>query len=283
MKIICSILWLIFTAATLTLSWMSGIEAAPPGPSLVKVKLISEVKSVSDRANTVWIGLHQVIEPGWHTYWRYGGDAGLPTRIKWLSSRNAIMGQIEWPLPKNIRLGPLVNYGYENETLLLIPVRILSHNPISLEAMAEWLVCKDICIPERKKLNLEIPQGPGEVNPSTSSLFAKYRDLIPSQLPWPSAITRIDGHINLTISVGKDKIKQLQFIRFFPTLDGLIMNAAPQITRNNGNNLTVILQPGHATLESLKSFQGVVKLKYKSDGKFAERAYRTGLLALPPK
>ncbi|MEG4641374.1 protein-disulfide reductase DsbD domain-containing protein, partial [Paracoccus sp. APAP_BH8] len=32
--------------------------------------------------------LHLRLEPGWKTYWRSPGDAGVPPRFDWAASRN---------------------------------------------------------------------------------------------------------------------------------------------------------------------------------------------------
>ena len=102
----------------------SNTFAANFETELVKVALISEVISAPKKEGTLWIGLHQKLQPKWHTYWRYAGDSGLPTQLKWEEFKNVEIGKIHWPLPDIIKVGPLVNYGYENETLLLIPLTV---------------------------------------------------------------------------------------------------------------------------------------------------------------
>ena len=58
--------------------------------------------------------------PGWHTYWKFSGDAGLPTEMKWKLPPGWKVGDIQWPIPlKTIDPGDIETYGYENEVLLM--------------------------------------------------------------------------------------------------------------------------------------------------------------------
>src|SRR5882724_617007 len=68
------------------------------------------------------VALRLAIEDGWHTYWRNPGDSGLPTTLEWKLPRGFVAGEIEWPAPKALPVGPLVNYGYDGEVLHLVTV-----------------------------------------------------------------------------------------------------------------------------------------------------------------
>ena len=71
------------------------------------------------------VGIRLEMEKGWHTYWRNPGDSGLPTRVKWdlppgLHGRR---DPVAVPEPLQ-RRGPLVSYGYEDEVLLPVEIRV---------------------------------------------------------------------------------------------------------------------------------------------------------------
>ncbi|MFO1251392.1 MAG: protein-disulfide reductase DsbD family protein [Inhella sp.] len=111
---------------------------------------------------TIWAGLQLEHEPGWHTYWRNPGDSGLPTRLNWTLPAGAQASGIHWPVPHKLPLGPLVNYGFEGRLLLPVTLKLPAELPagaVKLGVQAEWLVCKDVCIPERGEFQLELPQG----------------------------------------------------------------------------------------------------------------------------
>ena len=68
-------------------------------------------------------------------------------------------GEIIWPAPEPLPVGPLTNYGFSNEVLLPIPVTVpddFEGTDISIKADAYWLVCEEICIPESGKLELSL-------------------------------------------------------------------------------------------------------------------------------
>src|SRR5437870_9144981 len=107
------------------------------------------------------VALRLAMDRGWHSYWQNPGDSGLPTTIAWKLPGGVTAGPILWPAPSELRVGPLMNYGYEGEVLLPSELSVapdfLSGNSITLAARADWLVCKEICIPEGADLSLTLP------------------------------------------------------------------------------------------------------------------------------
>src|SRR6267154_1441352 len=107
------------------------------------------------------VALRLAMQRGWHTYWQNPGDSGLPTTLEWKLPAGLSAGPIQWPVPRVLPVGPLVNYGYEGEVLLLVDIAaapdFLSKNTTTLSARADCLVCKEICIPEGVDLALTLP------------------------------------------------------------------------------------------------------------------------------
>ena len=105
------------------------------------------------------VGLRLRMAPEWHTYWKNPGDSGLPTRIQWVLPEGWKAGAIQWPYPHRLPIGPLMNYGYEDEVVLLVdltPASGAAPGKYPVKAKAEWLVCKDICIPEKGEVDAEV-------------------------------------------------------------------------------------------------------------------------------
>ena len=48
-------------------------------------------------AATVRAGVELRLKPGWHTYWRHPGDAGIPPRFDFNGSQNVKSVEIRWP------------------------------------------------------------------------------------------------------------------------------------------------------------------------------------------
>jgi thiol:disulfide interchange protein DsbD len=63
------------------------------------------------------VGLYFKLEPGWHVYWKNAGDSGEPPHIRWTLPDGVTAGPIQFPAPKRLPLGPLMDFGYENEVL----------------------------------------------------------------------------------------------------------------------------------------------------------------------
>ncbi|MEK9803902.1 MAG: protein-disulfide reductase DsbD domain-containing protein, partial [Curvibacter sp.] len=113
---------------------------------------------------TVWVGLRIEHQAHWHTYWKNAGDSGLPTELQWTLPSGVEAGEIAWPLPQKIPVGPLVNYGYEGTLLLPVPLTItpafqpgLPGQDLTVQLRASWLICKTECIPEEGEYTLRIP------------------------------------------------------------------------------------------------------------------------------
>ena len=114
--------------------------------------------------NTVWVGLQLAHQPKWHTYWKNSGDSGLPTQLSWTLPVGVMAGDIAWPAPQKIKIGSLTNFGYEGTVLLAVPLVItpafkpslLSSN-LDIKLKAQWLICKEECIPEEGEFALSIP------------------------------------------------------------------------------------------------------------------------------
>ena len=109
------------------------------------------------------IGLRLQHDPHWHTYWRNPGDSGLPTRFDPIGPEGAAYTDIVWPAPRRLAIGDLANYGYEGEVLVSREVTLpasFEGSTAHFEVLAQWLVCKDVCIPGEASLALELPVGP---------------------------------------------------------------------------------------------------------------------------
>jgi len=112
--------------------------------------------------DTIWAGVDMKMEPGWHTYWKNPGAAGLATKIQWQLPPGITAGDIQWPLPEKLPPIEVTTYGYENEVMLLVPLTLgtnLPVGPIDLKANISWLECKDVCIPASQTVEITLNIG----------------------------------------------------------------------------------------------------------------------------
>jgi thiol:disulfide interchange protein len=211
----------------------------------VEVRLIAE-GPVPAAGGTFTVALKQKIIPGWHTYWRNAGDSGEPTKIEWKLPQGFSAADIQWPPPKRIPIGPLANFGFENEvwllTTLTAPAGLTPGSMTTLEADVTWLVCQEICIPQEAQLRLEIDvEAAPKPNAQWADAFARARAILPESPALPARFALQDNRLALAI----DLPEQLRSAKahFFPDTPGFIKNAADQI-RSTSKDALVLHVPG---------------------------------------
>ena len=220
-------LWL---SASLCLFWCATTFAASSGwvqSTHLKAELVSEYRQLQP-GQTVTLALHTQHEPHWHSYWLNPGDSGLATSINWQLPPGVTAGPIEWPTPQAIRIPPLVNYGYENQTVLLTQLTLpadYTSSSLPLKATVDWLVCQEICIPASAQLVLTLPVAATSVlSDEAASLFSVARAALPTPLPVKGRYQMQDNHFSAEIELADD----LQATAFFVGAGELVDHAAAQ-------------------------------------------------------
>ncbi|HVV27850.1 MAG TPA: protein-disulfide reductase DsbD domain-containing protein [Rhizomicrobium sp.] len=219
--------------------------AAQDGPR-VHARLVPELTSVTP-GGSVTAALEEVIAPEWHTYWKNPGDAGAPTDIKWTLPPGWRADAIQWPRPKRLPVGPLMDYGYEGKVWLLnkltVPADARPGDTVTIKAAASWLVCKNICIPEDAVLTLSLPVGEGKPDAALSKDFAAARALLPVASPWKVNYALGDT-LDLYVAAPSLAAAHPVSADFFPARPGLIRNAAPQLVGYAQDGLVLRMTPG---------------------------------------
>ncbi|MCU0949779.1 MAG: thioredoxin family protein [Burkholderiaceae bacterium] len=204
-------------------------------------------------------GLRIKHEPHWHTYWRVPGDSGLPTTIKWTLPAGWQAGEIQWPVPKRLPVGPLMNYGYENELLLPVtltpPADLAAGQTLQIAARADWLICADVCIPGGADLTLSLPVRDSAGPSSHVALFAATRAQIPQPLTLSSPSATIEGNrIRLAFAPSAAPAD----LQFFPLQEARIEAAAPQVMRSEDGKAALYLTAAQPVEAAFKSLSGVL-------------------------
>ncbi|MGE5207957.1 MAG: protein-disulfide reductase DsbD domain-containing protein, partial [Alphaproteobacteria bacterium] len=190
------------------------------------------------------VGLLLRMAPHWHTYWKFSGDAGLPTELNWKLPTGWKIGEIQWPIPlKTIDPGDIETYGYENEVLLMqeiTPPPNIDSSSVKLVADANWLVCEKICIPGSATLQLNLPVASAS-QPANMDLFARYRRLLPQD--WPEASvagaewSRAGSDVRLKIT--SETLAKFPAIDFFPLPEQETIVGHPAIQSRNNNEIVL--------------------------------------------
>src|SRR5579864_176683 len=254
------------------------------GKELVKASLVADTSAIV-AGKPFSVGLLLRMAPGWHTYWKFSGDAGLPTEIKWNLPPGWKVGEVQWPIPlKTNDPGDIQTYGYQDEVLLIqeiTPPANIPASPVKLSAQADWLVCEKICIPGNAAVELELPAA-SSADPKNTDLFARYRKLLPQKLP-ETAVTNWsrtgdDFHLKIT----SDQVPNYQAIDFFPVAQGTTVVGHPAIESRNGNNITFKI-PTESADKNLSSMPGlIVFAQRENENDRAAWELRAGQIATAP-
>jgi thiol:disulfide interchange protein DsbD len=153
------------SALALMLGCVGGLwaqsNAAVVNTGQVRAELMVWAPQGLGPGKTMWLGLHIQHQKGWHTYWKNPGDSGLPTQLQWQLPSGWSAGETHWPTPDKIRVGEMTNYGFEGSSLLAAPVSMTAAaKPTEAQEVtlqANWLVCRQECIPQEGRFVLRIP------------------------------------------------------------------------------------------------------------------------------
>jgi thiol:disulfide interchange protein DsbD len=199
----------------------------------VEVELVAERAAVIP-GGRIELALRIRHDPHWHTYWRNPGDSGLATRIEPHGPPGTRFGAIRWPAPERLWVGPLANYGYEGEIVLPFTAEVpsgLAGPRARFEAQAQWLVCKDVCIPGEARLAIELPLASAGGDPARSSAAALFdaaaRRTPDASAPLAAAAHRDGATLSLSFAAppGAASVARAEF---FPYDEGVIAAPAPQ-------------------------------------------------------
>jgi thiol:disulfide interchange protein DsbD len=249
----------------------------------VRAELVAHAPEGLAPGKPVSLGLLIEHQPHWHTYWKNPGDSGLPTTLQWRLPPGLQAGDIQWPTPKKLPVGPLMNFGYEGRLLLAVPVTVSAPpagEALRVQLKAEWLVCKDVCIPEAGEFALDVPVQAATA--AQAELFAAARATLPQGAPGAQGQARVDGDSLVVEVSGLPPAWQGRPIDFLPETAGVILNAAAPQTRWDGGRWTARVPIDPQRSESPASMPVVLVTQGQPAGLALTLAVATPWPAAPP-
>ncbi len=109
---------------------------------------------------TLQAALRITLQPGWKTYWRAPGDAGIPPTFSWRGARNLGAVAFTWPTPEVFLTSGFRTIGYHDQ--LVLPVEVTPQTPgkpVRLKGRMELGVCKDVCVPADVRFDHQLDPG----------------------------------------------------------------------------------------------------------------------------
>src|ERR1700691_2142994 len=204
--------------------------AGPVRAQHLTVQLLGLHDSIQPGGSAL-VGLHFTLDKGWHVYWINAGDSGEPPTIKWTLPPGITAGAMQFPAPRRLPLGPLMDFGYEDE--VLFPITLTADSSLKvpstapLSAHVDWLVFREVCIPGKTHLPLPLPvtAQKGPVEPARQALFDRFRARLPQ--PLPSSAKAVFGATpgGFALALTGHPATNAEF---FPLEQSQILNAAPQ-------------------------------------------------------
>lgn len=252
----------------------------------VKIELIPESAAV-EAGKPFWVGLLFRLDEGWHIYWQNPGDAGEPPKVQWQLPPGYTSGSILWPQPVRIGTGSVVDYGYENQMLLMTPIEraagstagstpAISTSAISTSGMSadvKYIVCREMCIPGKAHVALSSPSSGQRVSARQSSAqqFSEWRQLFEqtrAQIPKPAPKA---WKFSARTETGKDKNNdrfilsvqtesKVHAATFFPFEPGQIENSAPQTFAATAGGFRLSLKKSDLLVKPISSLKGLLVL-----------------------
>ncbi len=243
------------------------VELLVPGDNLYGIDYLNDA------------GLYFKLEPGWHIYWKNPGDAGLPPHIQWTLPKGLSAPPMQFPAPKRLPLGPLMDFGYEDEVLFPLKLHVaesVKAGTVVLYAKVDWLVCRASCIPGKADLEVRknVYVGPLNMRYSPPPLFKRFIDQIPKPLPASAKVSfqPTPTGFRLAVETGQRETEAT----FFPEDQDILDNPAPQRLTPTPTGLILDLKKDANLAANPAQLRGVLEL---SGGRAYEIAALPGTVA----
>ena len=118
------------------------------------------------------------LPPGWKTYWRNPGTAGIAPAFDFSASHNFGKPQISFPVPEVVDDGYSVTNVYVGGMVLPFRAAVADPTkPVELALTMHLGVCDEVCVPDEVTAHLTVP--PGENDAATEAVLATARARLP--------------------------------------------------------------------------------------------------------
>jgi len=218
-----------------------------------------------NRGASATAGLYFKLEPGWHVYWKNAGDSGEPPHMRWTLPDGITAGPLQFPAPRRLPLGPLMDFGYEDEVLFPFTLNVAKTakpGPATLHAKVDWLVCREVCIPGKAELEEIRPVADHPVKAvslaADAGLFKRLSGRIPKPLPAPAKATfqPAPQGFRLAVETGRRETSAL----FFPADQDILDYPAPQKFTATAKGFTLDLKKDANLTAHPAQLKGVLEL-----------------------
>ena len=240
------------------------LPAAADAPHL-RVQLVTPEDVIFPNGENS-VGLYFKLEPGWHIYWKNAGDSGEPPHIKWTLPDGVTAGPMQFPAPKRLPLGPLMDFGYEGEVLFPLKLQVaptVTAGKALLDAKVDWLVCREVCIPGKAELETMLQMVPGAPPSRAGSaldadLMTRFTALLPKSMPagYKAVFQQTKAGFRLAVETGQKEREAV----FFPADQDILDNPAKQKVSATSKGMILELTKEASLKAAPAQLKGVLEL-----------------------
>jgi DsbC/DsbD-like thiol-disulfide interchange protein len=233
-----------------------------------RVRLVA----ISQPRNDAILALLQIEpKPGWKTYWRNPGDAGMPPQLDFTGSTNLVLRSVAFPVPEigNDDGGRFV--GYHHPVSLVVEfAKPLADVPSTINLNAIVGICEKVCLPFMTSFSVPLTPGMPESEEFTQLQLAQ--SALPEAPSKDFSVRHIDftddmQKIDVEIALPSDEKPEIAFdippgfafghVPGIKTKDRVAHLEIP-VTRMEkgypGGALTLLVKSGGRAMESTLAF-----------------------------
>ena len=258
---------LMIVLALAAAAWAEPAQNGTLSAPHVKVSLLVPPAEIYPGQNFT-AGLEFQMEPGWHVYWTNAGDSGEPPAVDWKLPHGMTAGAMQFPAPKRLPLGPLMDFGYDGQVVFPIPMEVAKDfrpegKQAQIAAHVTWLICREVCIPGKGNVALirtaisSKPPSP-QVDTAAEALIAQYEAKLPKPLPAGASAKFLPTAQGFVLNV--DTGSKVNGAEFFPLDETVITNAAPQPATPTTQGVQLSLKKDDNLQTPPATLNGVVEL-----------------------
>ena len=258
-----ALLFLLILPHALLHAQIQEVGDGGPGPFKAQhltVELVSLANGIAP-GGTQQVGLVITLEEHWHVYWKNAGDSGEPPSVKWTLPSNLSASPMLFPTPQRLPLGPLMDFGYEDTAAFpftLTAAPSTKPGPAHLDAKVNWLVCREVCIPGKAHLGLDLNVTPGAAPGAPVGALGDAIHHIPQPLPPRMKVAVQGGKTDLVLTLTTGTAEE--DAEFYPLDQDVILNAADQDTKTLPDGIRIWAQRVPDATQLPATLHGVIKI-----------------------
>lgn len=217
-------------AAIFSITCLAQAAFAGPYDDMIDIEVLPGWRA-ADGAHMA--ALQLTLKPGWKTYWRSPGDAGIPPVLVWSGSRNLASATVTWPTPKVFDQSGMTSIGYKDRVILPITLTPKNAaNPIRMKLRLQIGVCNDVCVPAQFILKHDLGADLTTRDPKIAAALAErpYSATEAGVQAISCTISLTDDGIMLRAEIDMPAIGGREFV-VFEAGDAQIWSSEAQVTR----------------------------------------------------